>query len=474
MDEDEAIEVLQQLVSSAEGIQANWCPHAPTAKQREFLELGCLEALFGGAAGGGKSDCMLMAALEHVNEPGYSALIVRRTYKDLALPGAIMDRSHDWLRGTTARWQEIDKRWVFPSGATLTFGYLDTERDKYRYQGAEFQFVGVDELTQFTESQYSYLLSRLRRLSNSRLPIRARCASNPGGIGHDWVFARFVDGRTSEGRVFVPSLLSDNPHIDQNEYRAALAQLDETTRQQLEEGRWIKDSEGLVYRYLSRRNEAEELPGRDDWRYVLGVDLGTSESKPTTAFCVQAYSPTLPGEMYTVESEKRAGMIPSTIAERIKGLEMEYQGFQEIVIDAGGLGGGYITEFQRRHLIACRAAEKTHKLGYRKLLNGDLERGAVKILSWANADLIDELSSLQWNERGDDNEKGADNHISDAWLYSWRATRHWLSKSPEITPPHGTDERAQWEAQQMRTRRLAGIKQKEQRSRNHGGIRRRY
>jgi hypothetical protein len=117
-----------------------YCPHKPHQKQKEFLELVAPEALYGGAAGGGKSDALLMAALEHVDKPGYSALILRRTFRDLNQAGAIMDRAHHWLRGTDASWNSQAKRFRFPSGATLTFGYFDSEGDKTQYASAEFQF----------------------------------------------------------------------------------------------------------------------------------------------------------------------------------------------------------------------------------------------------------------------------------------------------------------------------------------------
>ena len=105
-----------------------------------------------------------MAALQYVEVPEYAAILFRQSYADLSLPGALMDRAHGWLFQTDARWGDLKKTWIFPSGATLSFGYLENENDKYRYQSAEFQFVGFDELTQFTESQYTYLHSRLRRL----------------------------------------------------------------------------------------------------------------------------------------------------------------------------------------------------------------------------------------------------------------------------------------------------------------------
>lgn len=218
-----------------------YIPHQPTEKQAAFLLLDGLEALYGGAAGGGKSDALLMAALQYVDVPGYSALLLRRTYADLALPGALMDRAAEWLMGTDARWNDREKTWSFPSGATITFGYLEHERDRYRYQGAEFQFIGFDELTQFSEPQYRYLFSRLRRLDGVNIPIRMRSASNPGGIGHEWVYERFLVTGCSAGRVFIPAKLIDNPHLDQQEYQRSLMELDPLTREQLLGGVWSVD-----------------------------------------------------------------------------------------------------------------------------------------------------------------------------------------------------------------------------------------
>ena len=158
----------------------SFIPHTPTPKQLAFLLLGGQEALFGGSAGGGKTDALLMAALQSVDTPGYAALVLRRTYADLSLPGALMDRAQEWLGPTAARWHDTEKTWAFPSGATITFGYLEHELDKFRYQGSELSFCAFDELTQFTESQYRYLFSRLRRLAGSDIPLRMRSASNPG------------------------------------------------------------------------------------------------------------------------------------------------------------------------------------------------------------------------------------------------------------------------------------------------------
>jgi len=208
-----------------------------------------LEVLFGGAAGGGKSDALLMAALQYVDVAGYHALILHQSFADLALPDAIMERSKQWLSPTDARWSGQDKTWTFPSGATLTFGYLENENDKYRYQSAAFQFIGLDELTQFSETQYTYMFSRLRRLQGVDIPLRMRSATNPGGKGHEWVKARFIKPKNTPKRVFVPSKLNDNPHLDRDEYRnTSLSNLDIVTRARLEDGDWDVNESGGIFK----------------------------------------------------------------------------------------------------------------------------------------------------------------------------------------------------------------------------------
>lgn len=216
-----------------------YIPHGPTEKQHAYLWIEeAEEALFGGQAGGGKSDALLMAALQYVDVPGYAALLLRKSYPDLSKPGAIMSRMKEWLRNTDARWNENRKEFTFPSGAVVSFGYIQRDDDVYQYQSAEFQFIGFDELTQFSEFQYTYMHSRLRRLAGSRIPIRMRAATNPGGKGHQWVRRYFIKEGLSNRRIFIPSTIWDNPHLDQEAYVRSLEHLDPYTKAQLLHGDW--------------------------------------------------------------------------------------------------------------------------------------------------------------------------------------------------------------------------------------------
>lgn len=225
-----------------------FCPEEPSITQKVFLRTNAIEALFGGAAGGGKSSALLMSALQHVDVPGYSAILFRRTYADLALPGAIMDRFQHWMAPyDDVRWNANNYTAVFPSGARISFGYLNNQQDYLRYKGAEFQFIGMDEVTEIRESDYRYLFSRLRRPASgplAQVPLRMRAASNPAP---NWVRQRFIVEGKESGRIFVPSKLTDNPGIDAASYRLALQALDPIERRRLEMGDWWSTSLGTLF-----------------------------------------------------------------------------------------------------------------------------------------------------------------------------------------------------------------------------------
>lgn len=314
---------------------------SPSVPQHAFLFIDYVkEALYGGAAGGGKSSALLASALQYVDVPGYSALLLRRTFRDLNQPDALIPRSKEWLANTDATWNGNDSRWTFPSGATLTFGYLDHEDDKLQYQGAAFQFVGFDELTQFSETQYTYLFSRCRRPKIpddasdedrkrveqlAAVPLRVRSASNPGGPGHDWVKQRFGIFREEgedrglplvchredwpHGRVFIPAKISDNPHLDKDSYVENLAELDHHTRAQLLDGDWDSRPPGDLFR-KKWFEIVDTIP--DGCRWVRFWDLAAtepSESSPDPDWTVGLRMGRHPNGMFYIEDVVRVRLL---------------------------------------------------------------------------------------------------------------------------------------------------------------------
>jgi predicted phage terminase large subunit-like protein len=235
-----------------------YIPHVPTPKQSAFLLLNCKEAFYGGAAGGGKSDALLMGGLQYVGVKGYAGIIFRKTYADLTKPGALIDRAKDWLfPHNDVRWNDKEKKMEFQQAygphketiSILQFGYLEGVNDKYNYQGGEYQYIGFDELTHFDKSNYIYMFSRLRRLKGFNVPLRVRGASNPpdddSGI---WVKTRYIDEGPAKGRIFIPAGLDDNPYLDKKEYEESLNELDPVTRTRLRDGNWEIVRKGNMFK----------------------------------------------------------------------------------------------------------------------------------------------------------------------------------------------------------------------------------
>lgn len=261
-----------------------YIPFDPTPKQRAFLLMNdTREILYGGAAGGGKSVAQLMGALQFVDIPGYSAILFRKTYADLSLPGALIDLSKQWLmpfvEAKEVKWSEKEKQYTFPSGATLNFGYLESDKDCYRYQGAEFQYIGMDECTHISPSNYRYMFSRLRKPKSLQVPLRFRATCNPGGQYGEYYYQRFFVEGKENGRIFIGAGLNDNPYLDAEAYREALQELDPIEREQLLNGNWeIKAAGDLLDRHWFQIVPHHEVPTAAS--HVRFWDLaGTDPSK---------------------------------------------------------------------------------------------------------------------------------------------------------------------------------------------------
>ncbi len=191
---------------------------------------------------------MMASALMYVEESRYSAYLFRRSFSELNQPKALVSLSHGFLDETDAEWNGQKFQWTFPSGATINFGYLDGEQDKFHYRGSEIMGLYFDELTGILESNFRFLNSRTRRPEGCQIPIRVRSASNPGDRGHAWVRSRYVDPKT-RSCVFIPAKLEDNPYLDRESYEESLNVLDPITRAQLRHGDWdVNASAGVFHR----------------------------------------------------------------------------------------------------------------------------------------------------------------------------------------------------------------------------------
>lgn len=380
------------------------------AKQLGFMALeGQREVFYGGAAAGGKTSAILAAALQFVDMPGYAALLLRRNYKQLHLPGSWIPMSQEWLAGTDARWSAGQKQWTFPSGATLTFGFVGQgEEDRRKYETAAFQFIGIDELTAWREADYRFLFSRLRRPRGMRVPIRMRAASNPGGrLGHEWVKRRFVNPTTrAEGAIFIPAFLSDNPYIDADDYVQSLKELHPTQWRRLLHGDWDTADPGELFQprlWLEEDDWLDEAPSLGVAARCRYWDLAAAEptsSNPDPDYTVGAKMARLANGTYVLEHVVRARYSPHRTEELFKATALsDGPRCTQYVEQVPGAGAALIDHWRRNVVPATVTFKPDPVKGNKGMrarpLAAAMENHRVKIVRgpW-NESLFDELEAF--------------------------------------------------------------------------------
>jgi predicted phage terminase large subunit-like protein len=257
-------------------------PLSPQPVQKQLLQSEAFEVLFGGQAGGGKSVGLLMDAGQQTEHSKYAAILFRRTYKQLDDPGGLRPRSFEVYPRLGAKYHNGGYEWEFPSKAVIVFRHLQYSQDRFDYAGAEFTYIGFDQLEQQEEDDYLYLFSRTRSTDPS-LQKKVRSSANPGA---EWILRRWLawlgtDDELSQAglprakpgellwfkrvndqdtladekdpdalsRTFIPATVYDNPALIQNDpdYVRRLKALPYIDRRRLLDGDWhIKATKGTV------------------------------------------------------------------------------------------------------------------------------------------------------------------------------------------------------------------------------------
>ena len=252
-----------------------------TKKQKRFIDATESEVLFGGAAGGGKSyGQMVDALLFALRYPTSKQLVLRRTFSELEK--SLIRTSLSLFPRDIYTFNSSNHTGKFKNGSVIDFGYCATENDVYQYQSAEYDVIRFDELTHFTEGQYTYLISRVRGAND--FPKQVKSSTNPGGVGHSWVKSRFIDPkRAGEGfvgddglsRIFIPSLLDDNGFLCLRDpgYKARLQALPERERRALLLGDW-NIFDGQYFSEFSTDHVIDPFEIPKSWRIYRTVDYG--------------------------------------------------------------------------------------------------------------------------------------------------------------------------------------------------------
>jgi Terminase large subunit, T4likevirus-type, N-terminal len=280
--------------------------------QSVFLSTRADIAVYGGAAGGGKSWALLYEPLRHVNNPRFGCVFFRRESPQITNEGGLWDESQSLypFAGATPRVGDLD--WTFRSGAKVSFRHLQHEADKFKWQGPQIPLIQFDELTHFTKSQFWYMVSRNRSTCGVRPYIRASTNPCPGWVKEflaQWVDTTHPDpARSGELRWFVrvkgelvwarsraelaarhPGLeplsvtfvrasIFDNKVLLAKDpgYLGKLQSLPDVERRQLLDGDWDVRREGLVYPGLAGLVCGPgDVPA--DGERIGGIDFGFND-----------------------------------------------------------------------------------------------------------------------------------------------------------------------------------------------------
>jgi len=399
--------------------------------QEDFLAAGETDVLYGGAAGGGKSYAMLIDPLRFAHRPSHRALIIRRSMPELR---ELIDKSRELYPKAFpgAKYKEVEKLWIFPSGAKMEFGFLERDADVYRYQGQAYSFIGFDEITHLpTEFAWNYLASRLRT-TDPEIETYMRCTANPGGAGAGWVKKRYIDpappnqsfrGEDGLTRKFIPARLQDNPYLAQDgRYEQMLNALPPTQRKQLLEGNWDV-AEGAAFTEFNPIEHVItpfEIPVH--WERSKGIDYGyASES-----CCVWGAVDPSDGTLIIYRELYRKGLLGSDLANMITEMEYEDPFSVQGVLDTAcwsktGTTGPTVGETLQRAGHKLRRADKNRIQGkiqiheYLKLQQSGRPR--LQIFNTC-PNLIRELQSIPLDRsKPEDVDTNASDHAYDALRY---------------------------------------------------------
>lgn len=436
-----------------------WRPNA--GPQTDFLKDSCDWVLYGGAAGGGKSDALLMDALGQINDAAYQAILFRKSYPDLE---ELVARSKEIYTALGARWNKTEKTWTFPSGATIKFRYIERDDDARNYQGHQYQWIGFDELTHFTEWQWWYLRSRNRaRRPGQRCYMRASC--NPDGKGLHWVKSMFVDAapwgevltREIKDPVtgdavkirqrYIPARLADNPHLARTGYGAVLASLPDAERKALLEGDWNAYT-GTVFKlernvHIWTWAQFKALIGDDaiphNWTVFRAMDWGYAKPYSIGWYAVD-FDGTLYRfcEMYGIAKDGKGGIkanegvrqIPEDVAKKIARMDKDLgceHGIADPAIWAKGQGdhggGPSIAEVMAEHGVSWSPGKNDRLQGkmqvHQRLAHSKYSPPKLILIAEECTHLIRTLPALEYDEhRVEDVDTDGEDHAYDELRYA--------------------------------------------------------
>jgi hypothetical protein len=258
---------------------------AQAGPQWQFIRCPVFEVFFGGARGGGKTDAVLGEWASHAGKYGADAigLMIRKTRTELV---ETIERSRIIYSPLGAKYNEQDKMWRFPNGARLRFAYLERDADAEAYQGHSYTRVYVEEIGNFpTAAPILKLMATLR--SGAGVPVGFRATGNPGGPGHSWVKARYIDPapsgwrvirdeRSGLQRVYIPSRVGDNAFLGADYVQRLRASGSEALVKAWLEGDWSAIDGAFFDVWSNARHVVRPFSIPEHWLRFRSMDWGSA------------------------------------------------------------------------------------------------------------------------------------------------------------------------------------------------------
>ena len=214
------------------------------------------------------------------NYPNLKLLLLRRTLPELRENHILPLMG---LLDGIAKYKDSEKAFIFPNKSRLRLGYCDTDKDVYQYQGQEYDVIGFEEATQFTEFQKDFILTCNRSTRTDFTP-RAYYTANPGGPGHEWFKRLFIEksyrgSEKASDYIFIPARVWDNPTlVEANpEYIEQLKTLPEHLRKAFLDGDWNVFAGQAFPEFRTGRHITEPFPIPDSWTRFVCMDWGFSK-----------------------------------------------------------------------------------------------------------------------------------------------------------------------------------------------------
>ena len=316
----------------------------PNDRQKEFFLATARHIGYGGARGGGKSWAMrrkfVLLALKY---PGLKLLLLRRTLPELRENHVLPLQGE--LHGV-ARYKDDEKSFLFPNGSRIKLGYCDSDKDVNQYQGQEYDVIGLEEATHFTEYMRDFFETSNRSTRTDFKP-RMYYTSNPGGIGHAWFKRLFIDreykGKEKpENYVFIPAKVYDNHALmtANPEYVETLESLPDDQREAFLHGNWDVFAGQYFREWRRDTHTCDPFTIPRNWTRFISIDYGYNDP------CAIYWHAVNDGRVYTYREMYVTQMNASDIAKRI----LELSGNEDIEYTVASpdmwhkRGGGYTTK----------------------------------------------------------------------------------------------------------------------------------